>query len=64
MEKVCNSCQKQNQCPKFNDLTEEERSELSCNKYNPMAFETYLGVQYEKTRRFMIPLTGIERFFI
>ena len=63
MERTCNSCQKQNQCPKFNNFTEEERSELSCNKYEPMAFETYLGVQQEKTRRFMMPLSGIERFF-
>ncbi len=40
MERTCNSCQKQNQCPKFNNLTEEERSELSCQKYDPMDFET------------------------
>ncbi len=40
------------------------------NRFDPserdmaMAFETYIGVQQEKTRRFMMPLTGIERFFI
>lgn len=64
MERTCNSCQKQQDCHEFKKLTEEERSELSCKKYEPMAFETYIGVQQEKTRRFMMPLTGIERFFI
>lgn len=64
MERTCNNCQKQQDCTEFKKLTEEERNELSCKKYEPMALETYLGIQQEKTRSMIISLAGIERFFI
>jgi hypothetical protein len=64
MERTCNNCQKQQDCTEFKKLTEEERNELSCKKYEPMAPETYLGIQQEKSRNYMVSLAGVERYFV
>ena len=64
MERTCNSCKKQNECKKFLTMSEDERDEFSCTKYEPMPVEQYVAIRQERSRNYMISLAGIERFFI
>ena len=64
MERTCNSCKKQNECKKFLTMSEDERDEFSCTKYEPMPVEQYVAIRQERSRSYMISLEGVERFFI
>jgi hypothetical protein len=45
-------------------MSEDERDEFSCTKYEPMPEDQYIGLQQEKSRNYMISLAGVERLFI
>ena len=64
MERTCNSCKRQTECKKFLTMSEDERDEFSCTKYEPMPVEQYVAIRQERSRNYMISLAGIERFFI
>lgn len=64
MERTCNSCKRQTECKKFLTMSEDERDEFSCTKYEPMPVEQYVAIRQEKSRNYMISLAGVERFFI
>ena len=64
MERACNSCKRQTERKKFLTMSEDERNEFSCTKYEPMLKDQYIGLQQEKSRNYMISPAGVERFFI
>ncbi|MBP8782429.1 MAG: hypothetical protein KBH03_07295 [Paludibacteraceae bacterium] len=64
MERTCNSCKRQTKCKKLLTMSEDERDELSCTKYEPMPFEQYVAIRQERLRTYMIPLKGAERYFV
>jgi len=64
MERTCNSCNKQPECKKYLTMSEDERNEFSCTKYEPMPFEQYVAIRQEKSRNYMISLAGVERYFV
>ena len=64
MERTCNSCKRQTECKKYLTMSEDERDEFSCTKYEPMPVEQYVAIRQERSRNYMISLAGIERFFI
>ena len=64
MERTCNSCNKQPECKKYLAMSEDERNEFSCTKYEPMPFEQYVAIRQEKSRNYMISLAGVERYFV
>ena len=64
MERTCNSCKKQPECKKYLTMSEDERDEFSCTKYEPMPVEQYVAIRQERLRTYMIPLKGAERYFV
>jgi hypothetical protein len=64
MERTCNSCNEQNECKKYLTMSEDERDEFSCTKYEPMPFEQYVAIRQERLRTYMISLAGVERYFV
>jgi len=45
-------------------MSEDERDEFSCTKYEPMPFEQYVAIRQERSRSYMISLAGVERYFV
>lgn len=63
MERTCNSCQCHNACPECFSMSEEQKNELSCQKYQPMPLEEYIMHRKEKYSNYMIDTGGVERYF-
>jgi len=43
MERTCNSCKCHNACPECLAMSEDQKDELSCQKYQPMLIHPQLG---------------------
>jgi hypothetical protein len=44
-------------------MSEEQREELSCQKYQPMLIEEYVMQRKEKYSNYRIDTGGVERYF-
>ena len=64
MERTCNSCNKQTECKKYLTMSEDERDELSCTKYEPMPVEQYVAIRQERLRTYMMPMKAAGRYCV
>ena len=62
MEKVCNSCKNHNECQEYLSMSEDQREELSCIKYQPMPIEEYIMFRKEKYSNYMINTEGAKKY--